>query len=155
MSFFYRLFSFIYDHSTMTLSIHHLDELDAVARRLLAEGRNQSVWLFEGEMGAGKTTLIKSLCRALGVVSMVQSPTFSIINEYTTHEGHSIYHFDCYRLRNAAEALDIGIEEYFDSGDYCFIEWPERITTLWPATYYQVHLSSDADDRRTVETKVV
>lgn len=139
----------------MTLSIHHLDELDVVARRLLAEGRNQSVWLFEGEMGTGKTTLIKALCRALGVVSMVQSPTFSIVNEYTTHEGHSIYHFDCYRLRNAAEALDIGIEEYFDSDNYCFIEWPERITTLWPVTYYRVDLSSDADGRRTVETKVV
>ncbi|WP_420146696.1 tRNA (adenosine(37)-N6)-threonylcarbamoyltransferase complex ATPase subunit type 1 TsaE [Spirosoma sp.] len=139
----------------MTLSIHNLDELDNVAHRLLAEGRNQSVWLFEGEMGAGKTTLIKSICRALGVISTVQSPTFSIVNEYTTHEGHSVYHFDCYRLRNEAEALDIGIEEYFDSGDYCFIEWPERITSLWPVTYYQVYLSVEPNGRRTVETRLV
>lgn len=136
----------------MTLPIDHLDELDAVAHRLLAEGRERSVWLFAGEMGAGKTTLIKALCRVLGVVSMVQSPTFSIVNEYTTHEGHSVYHFDCYRLRNEAEALDIGIEEYFDSGNYCFIEWPERIVSLWPSTYYQVYLSADADGRRTVKT---
>ena len=139
----------------MNLVIHELNDLDAVAHRLLAEGRNQPVWLFEGDMGAGKTTLIKALCRALGVVSTVQSPTFSIVNEYTTHEGHSVYHFDCYRLRNEVEALDIGIEEYFDSGDYCFIEWPERITSLWPATYYQVHLSADADGSRIVETNSV
>ena len=139
----------------MTVHFHRLDELDKVAHQLLAEGRNHSVRLFEGEMGAGKTTLIKALCRALGVISMVQSPTFSIVNEYTTHEGHSVYHFDCYRLRNEAEALDIGIEEYFDSGDYCFIEWPERIESLWPATYYQVHLSADNVGRRTVETQLV
>ena len=139
----------------MTLSIVHLDELDAVAHRLLAEGRNQPVWLFDGEMGAGKTTFIKALCRALGVISTVQSPTFSIVNEYTTHEGHSVYHFDCYRLRNEAEALDIGIEEYFDSGDYCFIEWPERIISLWPATYYQVRISAEPNGHRTVETEIV
>ncbi len=144
----------------MTLHFHHLDELDAVAHHLLAEGgqlsaSGQMVWLFEGEMGAGKTTLIKALCRALGVVSMVQSPTFSIVNEYTTHEGKSVYHFDCYRLRNEAEALDIGIEEYFDSGNYCFIEWPERITALWPATYYAIRINADPDNRRTVETELI
>lgn len=139
----------------MTLHLRRLDELDSAAHRLLAQGRTQSVWLFEGEMGAGKTTLIKALCRALGVVSTVQSPTFSIVNEYTTHEGHSVYHFDCYRLRNEAEALDIGIEEYFDSGDYCFVEWPERIIPLWPTTYFNVHISADADGRRTVETTSV
>ena len=144
----------------MTLHFHQLDELDTVAHRLLAEGRRsdasgQMVWLFEGNMGAGKTTLIKALCRVLGVVSMVQSPTFSIVNEYTTHEGKPVYHFDCYRLRNETEALDIGIEEYFDSGYYCFIEWPDRITALWPATYYQIRLTADPDNRRTVETELI
>lgn len=139
----------------MRQTINQLNELDAVAHRLLAEGRRWPVWLFEGEMGAGKTTLIKALCRALGVVSVVQSPTFSIVNEYTTHEGHSVYHFDCYRLRNEAEALDIGIEEYFDSGAYCFIEWPERIASLWPATYYQIHIWADPEGHRTVETRLV
>ena len=102
----------------MTLYIDHVDEIDTAARQLLAEGRERSVWLFDGDMGAGKTTLIKALCRTLGVISTVQSPTFSIVNEYTTHEGHAVYHFDCYRLRNEAEALDIGIEEYIDSGNY-------------------------------------
>lgn len=144
----------------MTLHFHRLDELDTVAHRLLAEAGRfsasaRTVWLFVGEMGAGKTTLIKALCRALGVVNMVQSPTFSIVNEYTTHEGKSVYHFDCYRLRNEAEALDIGIEEYFDSGNYCFIEWPERITALWPAAYYIIRITADADQGRTVETELV
>jgi tRNA threonylcarbamoyladenosine biosynthesis protein TsaE len=139
----------------MILHFHRLDELDSVAHQLLAEGRGRPVWLFEGAMGAGKTTLIKALCRALGVVSMVQSPTFSIVNEYTTHEGKSVYHFDCYRLRNEAEALDIGIEEYFDSGTYCFMEWPENIMALWPASYYRVRLTADPDNRRTVETELV
>ena len=82
----------------MTTLPYNLDELHTVALRLLAEGRDQSVWLFEGDMSAGKTTLIKALCRALGVVSIVQSPTFSLVNEYTTLEGHPVYHFDCYRL---------------------------------------------------------
>ncbi|SOD97480.1 tRNA (adenosine(37)-N6)-threonylcarbamoyltransferase complex ATPase subunit type 1 TsaE [Spirosoma fluviale] len=139
----------------MILHADHLDEIDTTARQLLAEGRHQSVWLFEGDMGAGKTTLIKAICRVLGVLSIVQSPTFSIVNEYTTHEGHSIYHFDCYRLRNEMEALDIGIEEYMDSGNYCFIEWPERIASLWPATYYQIHISADPAGRRTVKTVLV
>ncbi|GAB3758471.1 tRNA (adenosine(37)-N6)-threonylcarbamoyltransferase complex ATPase subunit type 1 TsaE [Spirosoma pomorum] len=134
----------------MTTRFQQLDELDTVSHQLLAEGRVRSVWLFDGDMGAGKTTLIKALCRALGVISMVQSPTFSIVNEYTTHEGHSVYHFDCYRLRNEAEALDIGIEEYFDSGDYCFIEWPERIEALWPSNYYRVQLNVNPDGSRTV-----
>lgn len=139
----------------MTLHVDHLDELETVAHQLLAEGRQRSVWLFDGEMGAGKTTLIKALCQVLGVVSPVHSPTFSIVNEYTTHEGHSVYHFDCYRLRNEAEALDIGIEEYFASGDYCFIEWPERIMALWPTLYYQIRLSADKDGHRTIEADIV
>lgn len=139
----------------MTLHVDQLVELDDVARRLLHEGRDQSVWLFEGDMGAGKTTLIKAICRQLGVVSVVQSPTFGIINEYSTQAGKSVYHFDCYRLRNEAEALDIGVEEYFDSGDYCLIEWPERITSLWPPAYYQICLTAEPTGRRTIDTHIV
>ncbi len=139
----------------MTLHFQQLDELDEVARQLVAEGGSLPVWLFEGEMGAGKTTLIKALCRSLGVVSMVQSPTFSLVNEYTTHTGASIYHFDCYRLRNEAEALDIGFEEYVDSGDHCFIEWPERIESLWPASYYRIQLTANSTGRRTVTTQLI
>jgi tRNA threonylcarbamoyladenosine biosynthesis protein TsaE len=137
----------------MTLSIAHLDDLDAAARQLLADAGFERVWLFEGEMGAGKTTLIKAICEALGVVSTVQSPTFGLVNEYTTQTGEVVYHFDCYRLRNEAEALDIGMDEYLDSGTYCFIEWPGNIQSLWPPTYYSIHLAADARGVRTLIAK--
>lgn len=139
----------------MTLQFQSLDELDDVSHRLLNEAGSQRVWLFEGEMGAGKTTLIKALCRAVGVVSVVQSPTFGLINEYTTQAAQPVYHVDCYRLLHKAEALDIGLEEYLDSGHYCFIEWPEKIENLWPSTYYKLRLSADHTGQRTVETDVV
>ena len=136
----------------MTITFDQLDELDAVARQLIGEAANHHVWLFDGEMGAGKTTLIKALCRVLGVVSVVQSPTYGLVNEYTTQTGEPVYHFDCYRLKSDAEALDIGLEEYLDSGAYCFVEWPERIESLWPAHYFLISLSSDAVGVRTVTT---
>ena len=136
----------------MTTTFDQLDELDAVARQLIGEAANHHVWLFDGEMGAGKTTLIKALCRVLGVVNVVQSPTYGLVNEYTTQTGELVYHFDCYRLKNDAEALDIGLEEYLDSGAYCFVEWPERIESLWPAHYFLISLSSDAAGVRTVTT---
>lgn len=139
----------------MTLHMDELAEIDRIARHLLDEGKSRSVWLFEGEMGAGKTTLIKAICRQKGVVSVVQSPTFGIVNEYSTQTGEAIYHFDCYRLRNEAEALDIGIEEYFDSGNYCLVEWPERIASLWPASYFRLYLTADSTGRRTVETTLM
>jgi len=136
----------------VTTTFAQLDELDHVAQQLIEEAANQRVWLFEGEMGVGKTTLIKALCRAVGVVSVVQSPTYGLVNEYTTQSGESVYHFDCYRFRNEAEALDIGLEEYLDSGAYCFIEWPERIESLWPMHCYHISLSSNTVGVRTATT---
>lgn len=136
----------------MTVSFESLDELEEVAHLLIQDAGSQHIWLFEGEMGAGKTTLIKALCRVLDVVSVVQSPTFGLVNEYTTQQGEPVYHFDCYRLRNEAEALDIGVEEYFDSGSYCFVEWPERIRNLWPASYFSIQLTADLTGKRTVKT---
>ncbi|GAB4023541.1 tRNA (adenosine(37)-N6)-threonylcarbamoyltransferase complex ATPase subunit type 1 TsaE [Spirosoma koreense] len=139
----------------MTLHTHHADDLDAVAHQLLAQGRHQPVWLFTGEKDAGKTTLIKTLCQMLGVISPVQSPEFSIVNEYTTHEGHSVYHVDGHRLRNEAEALDRGLETYMASGSYCFIERPEHMTSLWPASYYQIRVSVGKNSHRTIETELI
>lgn len=136
----------------MTATFTQLTEVDAVVQQLIAEAGAEHVWLFEGDMGVGKTTLIKAICRALGVVSVVQSPTFGLVNEYTTQTGDPVYHFDCYRLRNEAEALDIGLDEYLDSGQYCLIEWPERIASLWPAHYYLIDLTVDPDGVRTVKT---
>ncbi|RCR66551.1 tRNA (adenosine(37)-N6)-threonylcarbamoyltransferase complex ATPase subunit type 1 TsaE [Larkinella punicea] len=131
----------------MILRFQSLAELDDVAGQLIDAGRPHSVWLFDGEMGAGKTTLIKAICRRLGVMNVVQSPTFSIVNEYITNSGEPVYHFDCYRLRNEEEALDSGLEEYIDSGERCFIEWPERIAGLLPPDAWTLHLRVEEGER--------
>ncbi|WP_353721538.1 tRNA (adenosine(37)-N6)-threonylcarbamoyltransferase complex ATPase subunit type 1 TsaE [Dyadobacter sp. 676] len=124
-----------------------LDELGNVSETLLRLGGETPVWLFEGQMGAGKTTLIKALCSRLGVTGHVQSPTFSLVNEYDAG-GKTIYHFDFYRIKDETEALDIGVEEYFDSGDFCFVEWPGKIGNLWPLNYMQLHLEADESGTR-------
>lgn len=90
------------------------------------------VYCFNGKMGAGKTTFIKSICEELGVKETVNSPTFSIVNEYETKEGKIIYHFDCYRLNKLEDALNIGAEDYLNSGNTCFIEWPEVLSPILP-----------------------
>src|SRR6218665_2028081 len=100
--------------------------LPEAARELLG-ATNLKVWQVDGEMGAGKTTLIKAIGEAMGVKEVMSSPTFSIVNEYTAANGQPIYHFDFYRLKKEAEAMDIGVEEYLDSGNYCFLEWSEKI----------------------------
>ena len=128
-----------------------LTELEEVARELLQKAGRHRIWLFNGEMGAGKTTLIKAMCNALGVNGGMTSPTFSIINEYHTASGESVYHFDFYRLKNENEALDIGAEEYFDSGRYCFIEWPDRIPSLIPDRHFVLDLSIMEKDTRFIE----
>ena len=131
----------------VTISFKGLDELDRVAAELFETGKNIPVWLFEGQIGAGKTTLIKALCKALGVRSHVQSPTFSLVNEYDAGDK-LVYHFDFYRIKDETEALDMGVEEYFDSGDYCFVEWPDKIESLWPANYLKLHLLADESGTR-------
>ena len=103
----------------------------AVNKLLEAINHGPKIWLFRGEMGAGKTTLVKEIGQQLKIKSIVQSPTFSLVNPYETESGEIIYHFDLYRLENVHEAIDIGIEEYLDSGNLCFIEWPERAEILW------------------------
>jgi tRNA threonylcarbamoyladenosine biosynthesis protein TsaE len=108
-----------------------LSEINTAAQWLITHGRGCELWLFEGAMGAGKTTLIRAVCELLGVRDAVQSPTFSIVNEYVTSQK-TIYHFDCYRLKDEVEALDIGLEEYLDSGNLCMIEWPNKIAGLLP-----------------------
>ena len=102
-------------------------------------------------MGAGKTTFINALCEALGVEDITNSPSFSIINEYRSEStAELIYHFDCYRLENEDEAYDIGVEDYFDSGAVCLIEWPERIENLLPADTVAVHVTVEDDDTRVI-----
>ena len=111
--------------------VFSLEEIDTVAKLILDQNPNK-VLLFNGNMGVGKTTLIKNLSRILGVNGNTSSPTFSLVNEYQTNDNQVVYHFDCYRLKAEVEALDIGIDDYLYSGNWCFIEWPEKIESLIP-----------------------
>ena len=108
-----------------------IDELESVAQQIIAQ-QPARVILFHGEMGVGKTTLIKQLCKTLGVTEATSSPTFSLVNEYETITNQIVYHFDFYRLKNEMEALDMGADDYFYSGNWCFIEWAEKIPNLIP-----------------------
>jgi tRNA threonylcarbamoyladenosine biosynthesis protein TsaE len=119
---------------------YNLDQITEVAQNIMALNLEKIV-LFKGEMGAGKTTLIKHICTALGVTSNSSSPTFSIVNEYETASKELIYHFDMYRLKNQQEALDFGFEDYLYSGNYCFIEWPENIADLIPEKCSTIQIS--------------
>ena len=118
---------------------YKLHELDRAVKFILDNAKSKTL-LFYGEMGAGKTTLIKKLVKALGVTGATSSPTFSIVNHYDSEEG-SVYHFDLYRLNDESEALDIGIEDYLNSGDWILIEWPEKITNLLVEDYQKLRLS--------------
>jgi tRNA threonylcarbamoyladenosine biosynthesis protein TsaE len=126
-----------------------LKELEAVATKLLKIGY-PGVWCFHGDMGTGKTTLIKSICLQLGVATGVTSPTFSIVNEYMGHQKRKIYHFDFYRLKKELEAYDIGVDEYFESGNYCFVEWPDFIPSLIPKRHIDIWMTVTGVDTRTI-----
>ncbi|MFN6088766.1 MAG: tRNA (adenosine(37)-N6)-threonylcarbamoyltransferase complex ATPase subunit type 1 TsaE [Cyclobacteriaceae bacterium] len=125
-----------------------LQDLDTISKDIIRSAKGLSVWLINGEMGAGKTTLVKSICRELSVNEVVSSPTFSIINEYKTSQGKSIFHFDFYRLKSELEAYDIGVNEYFESGNICLVEWAEKIPSLIPDHYFEITLQiSDPTSR--------
>jgi tRNA threonylcarbamoyladenosine biosynthesis protein TsaE len=125
------------------------------ARQLLDAFGSRRVFAFYGSMGAGKTTFIKAICRELGSLDNVTSPTFAIINEYTTSSDLLIYHFDFYRIKNLQEAYDLGYEDYFYSGHYCFIEWPEKIEELLPAEIVKVDIRAGIDEQRLVEVSMI
>lgn len=101
-----------------------------ISNYIIEKGLDYKIWIFDGEMGAGKTTLIKSICKNLGVIDEVSSPTFSIVNEYKTVDGKTVYHFDFYRVKSIEEVYDMGVEDYFSSGNICLIEWPEKIKEI-------------------------
>ena len=124
-----------------------LNEINDVAK-LIVEARPNKILLFNGEMGAGKTTFIKELCKTLGVTEATSSPTFSLVNEYQTTDNQIIYHFDFYRLKNEMEALDMGVEDYLYSGNWCFIEWAENIANLLPETHSTITIEMLPDGKR-------
>lgn len=119
-------------------------ELPQVASLLLNTFPDDSFFAFFGDMGVGKTTLIKEICTQLGVVDNVCSPTFSIVNEYLSDGNEPIYHFDFYRLKNLEEIYDMGYEEYFYSGNYCFVEWSEKVEALLPTSYVRLDIAENA-----------
>ena len=125
-----------------------LDELPGIVKTILHDMPGERIFALSGKMGAGKTTLIKAFCDIIGVEEVVASPTFSLVNEYTDSEGQSVFHFDFYRIEKIEEVFDIGYEEYFYSGDYCLIEWPELIMDLMPENYVLINIDVDEDDRR-------
>ncbi|HBY67338.1 MAG: tRNA (adenosine(37)-N6)-threonylcarbamoyltransferase complex ATPase subunit type 1 TsaE [Flavobacteriaceae bacterium] len=125
-----------------------LDNLQQIADKILTNAQNK-YFLFYGDMGVGKTTLIKALAKQLGVTDNISSPTFSLVNEYESTDG-VIYHFDFYRIEDETEALDMGIEEYFYSDNWVFIEWPEKINKLLPDEHTSITLSKNKNGSRTL-----
>ena len=136
----------------MEISIPSLDQIAAAAKQFVQAMDQNTVFAFYGKMGAGKTTFVKALCEELGVSDVVNSPTFSIVNEYRSDDtGELIYHFDFYRIKKIDEVYDMGYEDYFYSGALCFIEWPELVEELLPADAVKVTIEENEDGTRTVK----
>lgn len=127
--------------------VFSLDQIQEVAQQIL-DSNPKKIILFNGEMGVGKTTLIKQLCKSLGVKDATSSPTFSLVNEYYTSDNQIVYHFDFYRLNKETEALDMGVDDYLYSGNWCFIEWSEKIASLLPEDTSTITIELLADGKR-------
>ena len=136
-----------------SLTLKSLSDLNIVADKFLRLLRNKKVFAFFGSMGVGKTTFIKALCNELGVVEIVTSPTFALINEYQTSKGDTIYHFDFYRINKIEEVFDFGYEEYFFSGNYCFIEWPDKVAEILPENVVYIQMLENDDGTRTINIR--
>lgn len=131
-----------------SVKITKVKALEKAAKELIEQFPGQRVFAFYGKMGAGKTTFIQSICRKLGSPDNITSPTFALINEYKTTLEESIFHFDFYRIKEMEEAFDLGYEDYFYSGSYCLIEWPEKIEPLLPQRHVAVNIEvTDKDER--------
>lgn len=135
----------------LRIEINNLNQIHEAARTFIDHISNDTIFAFYGNMGAGKTTFIKAVCEELGVEDVINSPTFAIVNEYLAGNGNTIYHFDCYRINKIVEALDMGCQDYFDSGNLCFIEWPENIAEILPEEAVAVHINVQDNDSRIIE----
>lgn len=127
-----------------------LQQLPEIAKEVINYSKHK-VLLFYGEMGVGKTTLIKEIVKQLGVLDNVSSPTFSLVNEYCTTKNKKIFHFDFYRIENEEEALDMGIEEYFYSNNWCLVEWPNKVENLLPLKSVNITITQNSNQLRTIE----
>jgi tRNA threonylcarbamoyladenosine biosynthesis protein TsaE len=137
----------------MNILLKNLSDLNVVAQMFLNEMSDRKVFAFYGEMGVGKTTFIKAICEALGVKETITSPTFAIVNEYKNEDGKPIFHFDFYRIKNLDEVYDFGYEDYFYSGNLCFIEWPELVETLLPDDVVKVQITVGDNEERLISIK--
>ena len=136
----------------MEIKIQSLESIHEAAREFIAAMGDNTVFALYGKMGAGKTTFVKALCEELGVSDVISSPTFAIVNEYRSDEtGELIYHFDFYRIKKLSEEYDMGYEDYFYSGNLCFLEWPELIEELLPEDCTKVTITVEEDGTRSVE----
>lgn len=134
-----------------SLKITSLDSIEEVAKEFINLMGDDTIFAFYGKMGAGKTTFIKALCKALGVEDEVNSPTFAIVNEYRSETtAELIYHFDFYRIKKVEEVYDLGYEDYFYSGALCFIEWPELIEELLPEDTKKISIEENNDGERII-----
>lgn len=131
---------------------YNLEQVSSIAKQVIKKASSKKL-LFYGEMGAGKTTLIKEICRQLGCLDTVTSPSFSLVNEYTTSLKTIIYHFDFYRIIKEDEAFDIGIEDYFDSNSWCLVEWPENIENLLPLDSTIINIKILNNGMRNIQLK--
>lgn len=138
----------------MKFTIQSIDELPALAKEILALASPRKVFIFNGNLGAGKTTLIKEFCKILQVEEETSSPTYSIVNEYLSPNG-KIYHIDLYRLNSVEETFEIGLEDYLFSENYCFIEWPELAENLLPDEYAIINMSKNEDENREIEVILI
>lgn len=127
-----------------------LEDLPSAAKKFLELIGDDKIFLFEGEMGSGKTTFIAEVCRQLGADDDFGSPTFSLVNEYVSASGESIYHFDLYRIESIQEIIDMGAHEYFESGNLCLVEWPDRLGALQPLEARRVVITVNPDQSRTL-----
>ena len=134
--------------------INGLDDLSRVAAEFLEKAGNNTLFALYGPMGLGKTTFVKAVADCLGIEDDVTSPTFAIVNEYVTADRKRVYHFDFYRVKNIAEAMDFGYEEYFFSGDRCFIEWPEKIDELLPEGIVDCYFTENPDGSRELKVEI-
>lgn len=126
----------------------HVDSLDKTAQELIHYAGSCKIWLFSGDLGAGKTTLIQAICRQLGIIEHVTSPTFSLINTYHLASEEVIYHMDAYRLRSEEEAFDMDYPYYFETGTYCFIEWPDKISSYIPTPHIRIQIIPQKDPQQ-------
>lgn len=137
----------------MNFILKDISDIDTAAKIFVEKFGDKKIFAFYGEMGAGKTTFIKAVCKSMEVTGTITSPTFSLVNEYETDNGMTIYHFDFYRIENIEEVYDFGYEDYFYSDKMCFIEWPELVETLLPEDVVEVKISVDDNEQRLISVQ--